>query len=836
MKRGPAARQQTLTYPAPRVTTRSSAQPATELSRKFEAQPNSPNELSRKFDVIPEARDYGFEDVYHGKYGSNAALRPGDTARKALSPNPLFIKVDNLEAAKRKATGSFSMLVASSDQTAVPALAAAATRDQQDVLRHRISVMNALIQDPHSHLCVEHKRLEKAPHALVSVTYNRYLRESMESETEVGEIQSAMSWFLPGAQKHVADLLTPGPGTPPMQNSLKGILMGLKMYAPVTHNTKKLLKSLKATFPTELAEVLDFHRGSTKEQQHYQASAITSHHTRVFQADAEIRASPRKPDSKAENVRMYVIKGVLDVNVLEQWQNPSTNMLVRKSIIQAATHHAPPDGLSNVHSLHIKLVRGTESHVLSFQPFLGDEACTVSHLTFEEEAGGAGQKGLLRLNEDPTVVQGLAHAKIQPLASYVCLGAHRENRYNEAQLNYIHSRGYIHAGTVAGATLPPAGTIQWDSDMPAAKATRISGKDCDVMASSYHLGGAVHTTISVIRYPPFGTQFKIHPRKTDTEKQKHAAKRLLMPDKPVLHKVKYERMPVRKVVMPGYPPHAQADKLREGQAMPGYPLHAQAVKLREGQVVPAQAQLRERQEQKKERWTTAPDFDRGQFYFVDGVALDPRERGGRLYLIDAGRSETQAVMAQGVRIRDELVQECRFAGADGQSLETTWNPALSFYMNLRDNQQAHPITRDTPRDLWQEKWRAYISGWMPKQGGGGAFWLCKSPQVWAALIPDDKARQAHQRSMQARFVQAVKTGAISMKFVSTNGLAGLLPPQIIPRPVMQAKQEEAAGNAKELGHLQARIQSLESKLDQTKRDGNTAALMQEVLARLRQSC
>lgn len=800
MKRGPAARQQTLTYPAPRVTTRASAQP----------------ELSRKFDVIPEARNYGFEDVYHGKYGANTVLKPDNTTRKALSPNPLFIKVDNLEAAKRKATGSFSKLVASSDQAAVSALAAAATRDQQDVLRHRINVMNALIQDPHSHLCVQHKCLEKAPHALVSVTYNRYLRESPESETEVGEIQSAMSWFLPGAQKHVAHLLTPGSGTP-MEKSLKGLLMGLKMYTPATYSTKKLLKSLRATFPTELAEVQDFHHGSTQGQQHYQPSTITSHHTQVYRANAEIRASPRKPGSQPEQVRVYVIKGILDVNVLEQWQNPSTNMLVRKSIIQAAMHHPPPDGLSNVHNLHIKLVRGKESHVLSFQPFLGDEACTVSHMTFEEEAAGTGQKGLLRLSDDPTLVQGLAHANIQRLSSYVCLGAHRENRYNEAQLNYIHSRGYIHAKTVGeGVALPAAGTIKWDSDMPAAKATRISGKDCDVMASSYHLGGTVHTTISVIRYPPFGTQFKLHPRKTDKEKEEAWKKR------------------DEKRMARGLPPKPRGKMVRKG----GLPRPEQA--------------LRARQDQKKERWTTAPDFDKGQFYFVDGVALDPRERSGRLYLIDTGRSETQEVMAQGVRIRDELVQECRFVGADGQTLQTTWNPALSFYMNLRDNQQAHPITRDTPRDLWQEKWRKYINGWMmqTKQEGGGlhqgsAFWFCKSPQVWAALIPDDKERQAYQRVMQARFVQAVKKGVISMKFVSTNGLAGLLPPQIIPKPAMnqqgvtreRARQEALLHTTdKELGHLQARIQSLESKLDQTKRDGNTAVLMQEVLSRLRQSC
>lgn len=779
--------------------------------------------LGHVFDIIPQDKNYKYEDVYHGRFGENAILAPGNRELKhSDSPVPLFEKVDRLEAAKRKATASFSKLCSTHEQSAVSGLAATATRDQQDVLRARVDVLNTLIKGQDSHICVKHRLLksETGPKTLCAVTYNRFLRESVDSTKEVGEIQSPMAWFVPGAQKHVANLLNPASGVP-MAKSIAGLLYGLRKCTPAKYSTKKLLKSLVPKFPDSMQEVPDFERPSTRGQPHPQPSAMTSHHNKVYEATAELLPSKKKPTGKAEKVTYRLIMGVLDLNVLEQWQNPSTNTLVRRSIVETALRHASSPGeLTNVHLLNVKIVRGRESHVLSFRPFIGDEACTVSHLLYTEEvAGGAGSShGILQLNEDPADVRPLHGGRIHQIQSYVCLGAHRENRYNEAQLNYIHSRGYIESGMIKHESpLPNPDEIQWDQHMPPAKATRISGKDCDVMASSYHIGSQVHTVISVINYPPFGTQFKVHPRRNKREKEQARQKRL-------------ESLRKRGVVMRPRTVRPAPTKESAADTLPKETLG------------------------KKERWTTSPDFAKGQFYFVDAAVFEPWMKDTRVYLIDmsSNGNDTREVMQHAVGIRDEMIKECAY---DGEA-SSIWDPTMSFKMNLRNNMLVHPVSHQTVLEIWQSKWQAYISKWIQdtwdknslqtSAQNGRAFWFSKNAGVFSEILGRQKANPrinaAYEKWSKDRFMQAVQMGGIPMKFINDNTLQSMIPSQIIPcttilaRPPKQATSKSAAPEKKELLQLQARIQTLESKLQKSSKDGNVAVLMEQVLQRLRQAC
>ena len=559
MRRG--SQLQTLSYPPARPTTRlynvhaphasKCAVVSSSASSAAGGQRGEGAALGRKFDVIPEARNYKFEDVFHGEFGDNALLDPHNSGLKEHDPlkEALFIKVDKLEQSKKQAASTFAALCAASESPSQghTELIAAATQDQHAVLRDRIHVLNDLIQHPSSRICINHHMLQSTPRALVAVTYNRYVRASADSFKEVGEIQSPMAWLVPGAQTHVASILT-GMASDTgedhqLAKSLKGLLTGVTKCVPFQRETKKLRKSLRATYPTAWHDQTELGIPSTQGTRHAQPAGITSHHVRVLSAETEIVAYK---DKKAEKVTAMIISGVLDLNVLELWQNPSTNTLVRKSIVQTALHHKPNGQLTNVHTLHIKLLRGQETHILTFRPFIGTEACTVTHMLYSETHGAddknnndggehGAQKGILHLPDDPTLVQPLPGGRILPLKSYVCLGAHRESRYNEAQLNYIHSRAYTQTVEdqeelqvdkkwgreqtpgfgLEPSMLPHADQIHWaKSRSPSAKATRISGKDCDVMVSSYEIGQEVHTAMTVISYPPFGTQFKVKKRKS----------------------------------------------------------------------------------------------------------------------------------------------------------------------------------------------------------------------------------------------------------------------------------------------------------------------------------
>jgi hypothetical protein len=40
--------------------------------------------MGRKFDLIPEGRNYSFEDVYYGKFGESTVLAPGNDRLRAV--------------------------------------------------------------------------------------------------------------------------------------------------------------------------------------------------------------------------------------------------------------------------------------------------------------------------------------------------------------------------------------------------------------------------------------------------------------------------------------------------------------------------------------------------------------------------------------------------------------------------------------------------------------------------------------------------------------------------------------------------------------------------------
>jgi hypothetical protein len=98
--------------------------------------------------------------------------------------------------------------------------------------------------------------------------------------------------------------------------------------------------------------------------------------------------------------------------------------------------------------------------------------------------------------------------EILPLKGYVCLGAHRRNRLTEAQLNYVHAQGLLAHGFDT-TLLPDSGLLSTGAQrLLPAKATKVTGTGLDVLASSFHVADQVYTTITVVQYPPFGTQFE----------------------------------------------------------------------------------------------------------------------------------------------------------------------------------------------------------------------------------------------------------------------------------------------------------------------------------------
>jgi hypothetical protein len=109
---------------------------------------------------------------------------------------PLFAeKAEVLEIAKRRACVSFAKMNAAPDANQQSAWAAATTRDEQDVLRARVDMLNTLMQAPDPKLSIENTAPPK-----VCVTYDRI---RMDDTSELGPMQSTMTWIVPGAEDQV---------------------------------------------------------------------------------------------------------------------------------------------------------------------------------------------------------------------------------------------------------------------------------------------------------------------------------------------------------------------------------------------------------------------------------------------------------------------------------------------------------------------------------------------------------------------------------------------------------------------------------------------------------
>ncbi len=78
------------------------------------------------------------------------------------------------------------------------AWASATTKDEQDVLRARVDVLNTLMQAPDARLCLENT----AP-TRVCVVYDRIRVDPDKEGAELGPMQSTMTWVVPGAEDEV---------------------------------------------------------------------------------------------------------------------------------------------------------------------------------------------------------------------------------------------------------------------------------------------------------------------------------------------------------------------------------------------------------------------------------------------------------------------------------------------------------------------------------------------------------------------------------------------------------------------------------------------------------
>jgi hypothetical protein len=732
-------------------------------------------------------------------------------------------RADELDAAKRRASTSFARL---STQPDSKAQAAAWAQDEIAVLRARVDLLNTLMTNPdNARLCLDN---DKPPR--VCVMYNRM---RCEGETELGPMQSTMAWAVRGAEKPVEHLMSTGELA--QAGCVKDLLGLIKASMP----RKDILQPLDTVLglPPPERLVLKSVAGVNAQQ---------AGHTRVIEGLGEAHGETLAP--------LYqVVWGALDVAAHEAWQNPSTNAAIRLSVLDTA-HQVARDAArtkdapwSSVAYLQVRICHGEECHVLSLTPFCDSESCTVTHLQYAQSVFDVHgpERGILNLAQDPASIHAIPGGKILPLQAYVCLGAHRKTRLSEAQLNYVHAQGLLAHGFDT-RLLPPAQKLVFEANrMPAAKSTRVSATGLDVLASSYHIADQVYTTISVVQYPPFGTQFETKCTGIDAGAKggfptlpafKSVAGAKSISATPYLGTSESdEEMDdggedmddddnIHRIDIPG--PAFRREPLREGETPSFLIPHEYLPNL------DAMGKPRAR----KNNWKI--ELRRGEHYFVDAICGDPTELKNRFiwFEIDDGDRYKRAQQAY-----HELKEYIR-------SQRIHWNKVESFYWNLYNN---HNIGKDgqTAGAIWNHYWKQFIAqcavqDMLAFRAGAHiqSFWYVADTSLWRQILPGQSIIHGvddadYYANLQGAGMRKLKT----MRDFPDNPIirSRIRAPrqQVLGRnqlPIPQ-RQSVAANNKPDpasVARLQTRISALETRLARARQDENTQFLLERVLEKL----
>lgn len=740
----------------------------------------------------------------------------------------LMDKVEALENAKRCAAASYARLAAGHPNGS----SEEATLDEQEVLCARVNVLNALLlaqvggcQAP---LCLT----AGGTGPRVCVTYDR---SRCEGDMELGPMQSTMAWAVPGAEEAFIGLLA----APHHENhaiGLAGLLARVRDAAP----RKDILQGLHATLELAPPDSLALKRVH---------SSMHDPYTRVSEGTGAA--------SKGPAALYRVVWGALDLDVLEGWQNPSTNAAIRLSIIDAVhssrdTPSPAQHAWTNAAYLQVRILRGEECHTLTLRPFWDSESCTVSHIQFAQpvfDVRGP-ERGILNLSHDPSSVAPIRQGAILPLKGYVCIGAHRKSRLSEAQLNYVHAQGLLAHGFDTRLLPNPASILAAPpGTMLPAKATRVSGDRLDVMASSFRVGDQVHTTISIVQYPPFGTQFE-RPLGTHRKPGVQKPYRLMAQMKPRLGAGDSEASDNEQGTDASstfdweQEQHVEDDDDDDEHPLNYYPEQRRS-RYDDPNVPPLYKKKREyssvmanRKAKKCELWDV--DLADREHFFVDGVFGDTTDENKRFiwFEIDHGKRYKEAEQLA-TEIRDYFRHN--FPG-------NLWMRDQCLYYNI-DHNTSIGLDGHTAQYIWSFQWQHFITQKVleintenvlvhhSQEGDIKTFWYTPQSDLWLQLLDKNSNELGYSRIYKIasqRLFEYFKEGECIANscLPKTTSLTSKLPLPQAKLTARAGKQTNSHGGDPAVTQLQSRVAALETRLGRARQDENTQFLLTQVLERL----
>lgn len=249
-----------------------------------------------------------------------------------------------------------------------------------------------------------------------------------------------------------------------------------------------------------------------------------------FPSASSVHTHSWKTVDPADGCTYQLFIGVLNMDIYRPWLNPRTVKVVQQAIwlcgkdllSHQSAHHSTKKSdyeqnkIPNFIGIELIIETKDRRHVFSVSPFAGHENCTVSHIGFRQSIPPRGSQDppflgiLVTPNNTDEIDLSRIQISLKKTESYVYVGAYKGKPMDNANIYAIHAVACAqYWGDTNYDDRPNLIALDRYPDL-LCKVTRIHVAPWDIIVSSYiepHSRNVVDTLISIVHYPPFGTQF-----------------------------------------------------------------------------------------------------------------------------------------------------------------------------------------------------------------------------------------------------------------------------------------------------------------------------------------
>ena len=422
----------------------------------------------------PYEADYKFEEAFPGKFG-RGGFEDADGFPKKFN-DPIMDEVVKLDAAKQYAAEIMNAHLAmkddDDDQTGGTEKVFNAERN---VVKCRIALLNRLIEADNDILC--HKI--QNPTVKTSVRYRHMVEknDSHDGTPRLFEVRSPLAWQNNFVWNKMINLKRFGTSPTIVQDLLNDMLIQALSSAVRDDSTKELRDIFRDTVHRSDLDPLEFeHEASfgTGDSLFWQHSEKRTREEHTFTANRN-------------DTYIAVMIGALDVNYCDQWHNPLINKFVQETVIDAAEMMIEDNSVGPITPIGIKIVRGEHVHILELSPFVNPDVCSVQHIFVDAGSGITDLEDMSIKDLDNKLQDDEGELAFAEPRYYHCIGAHRNIRFNEQELNFLHADAFRENNEDTGVEA----IRSWELPEPGyenkSKSARISFTGWDVLVTTYHI-------------------------------------------------------------------------------------------------------------------------------------------------------------------------------------------------------------------------------------------------------------------------------------------------------------------------------------------------------------